>query len=75
MSYFYIIKITYFYPRSPCGERRDVIAVMTEAQSISIHALLAESDHYDNYNLHCVEISIHALLAESDPVKALACTS
>ena len=34
--------------------------------AISIHALLAESDHYDNYNLHCVEISIHALLAESD---------
>ena len=33
---------------------------------ISIHALLAESDHFDNYNLHCVEISIHALLAESD---------
>ena len=33
-----------FYPRSPCGERRDVIAVMTEAQSVSIHALLAESD-------------------------------
>ena len=57
----------YFYPRSPCGERRDVIAEMTEAQSISIHALLAESDgvHFDNFNLHCV-ISIHALLAESD---------
>ena len=36
--------IHYFYPRSPCGERREVIAVMTEAQSISIHALLAESD-------------------------------
>ena len=36
------------------------------APTISIHALLAESDvHYDNYNLHCV-ISIHALLAESD---------
>ena len=34
----------YFYPRSPCGERREVIAVITEAQSISIHALLAESD-------------------------------
>ena len=33
-----------FYPRSPCGERRDVIAEITEAQSISIHALLAESD-------------------------------
>ena len=42
-----INKIPYqchFYPRSPCGERRDVIAEMTEAQSISIHALLAESD-------------------------------
>ena len=37
-------KLEDFYPRSPCGERRDVIAVMTEAQSISIHALLAESD-------------------------------
>ena len=36
--------IKHFYPRSPCGERRDVIALMTEAQSISIHALLAESD-------------------------------
>ena len=35
-----------FYPRSPCGERRDVIAAITEAQSISIHALLAESDQY-----------------------------
>ena len=34
-----------FYPRSPCGERRDVIAVITDAQSISIHALLAESDN------------------------------
>ena len=33
-----------FYPRSPCGERREVIAVMTDAQSVSIHALLAESD-------------------------------
>ena len=36
----------HFYPRSPCGERRDVIAVITEAQSISIHALLAESDEF-----------------------------
>ena len=43
-------RIYNFYPRSPCGERRDVIAVMTDAQSISIHALLAESDNADcNY--------------------------
>ena len=38
----------------------------SKSSIISIHALLAESDHYDNYNLHCTEISIHALLAESD---------
>ena len=56
----------HFYPRSPCGERRDVIAEMTEAQSISIHALLAESDSA-SYNAYLEEsISIHALLAESD---------
>ena len=55
-----------FYPRSPCGERPHPIGVLITVIEISIHALLAESDHYDNYNLHCVEISIHALLAESD---------
>ena len=42
----------HFYPRSPCGERRDVIAVMTDAQSISIHALLAESDHAPSHSLY-----------------------
>ena len=41
-----------FYPRSPCGERRDVIAVMTDAQSISIHALLAESDRAESDQRH-----------------------
>ena len=40
---------------------------MTEAQSISIHALLAESDNArPDIHQPCV-ISIHALLAESDP--------
>ena len=33
-----------FYPRSPCGERRDARAAMKRAGMISIHALLAESD-------------------------------
>ena len=47
----------------------DVIAEMTEAQSISIHALLAESDHGQEANSHREQqISIHALLAESDSV-------
>ena len=57
-----------FYPRSPCGERHLRVLDGSKSSIISIHALLAESDHYDNYNLHCTEISIHALLAESDAV-------
>ena len=34
----------YFYPRSPCGERRAIGQPQTAIQGISIHALLAESD-------------------------------
>ena len=34
-----------FYPRSPCGERRRFRAVHNTEIDISIHALLAESDH------------------------------
>ena len=44
----------------------DVIAVMTDAQSISIHALLAESDIHQSQAESRQTISIHALLAESD---------
>ena len=36
--------IKYFYPRSPCGERRQVKQTCRAEISISIHALLAESD-------------------------------
>ncbi len=34
----------YFYPRSPCGERPGCKAGHTRQKTISIHALLAESD-------------------------------
>ena len=34
----------YFYPRSPCGERRIATKYSSGGFSISIHALLAESD-------------------------------
>ena len=34
----------YFYPRSPCGERRQVRYFLHMDNPISIHALLAESD-------------------------------
>ena len=55
-----------FYPRSPCGERRNGYPHTRQRDAISIHALLAESDWSDtSYNLLDI-ISIHALLAESD---------
>ena len=57
----------YFYPRSPCGERRWLRCWQLAARDISIHALLAESDatkHDQATNNQ--PISIHALLAESD---------
>ena len=34
-----------FYPRSPCGERLRVPTIVAVSPVISIHALLAESDH------------------------------
>ena len=37
-------KLADFYPRSPCGERRHWSGVPLVGRSISIHALLAESD-------------------------------
>ena len=56
-----------FYPRSPCGERPDQTQYTVAGQSISIHALLAESDVAITIRgLVTPVISIHALLAESD---------
>ena len=56
----------YFYPRSPCGERRARLLVCFLGVSISIHALLAESDTWARGSRVTYVISIHALLAESD---------
>ena len=56
----------YFYPRSPCGERRWLRCWKLAARDISIHALLAESDPANWFDLWGWAISIHALLAESD---------
>ena len=74
LTKYHFTGIFHFYPRSPCGERLtlicDVIAVMT----ISIHALLAESDllpRSADYNYR--NISIHALLAESDTAFCMDC--
>ena len=35
---------SYFYPRSPCGERQALAYEVMAWNDISIHALLAESD-------------------------------
>ena len=42
-----------FYPRSPCGERRQVKQTCREKISISIHALLAESDYDTSSLMQC----------------------
>ena len=55
-----------FYPRSPCGERHQLQGGRNSQNIISIHALLAESDHSSVRSHPGKPISIHALLAESD---------
>ena len=56
-----------FYPRSPCGERQSNSKSSVIRDSISIHALLAESDAVKSKKgVETIVISIHALLAESD---------
>ena len=44
LSMLYNAVKSYFYPRSPCGERPLTPARMSSRLPISIHALLAESD-------------------------------
>ena len=56
----------YFNPRSPCGERPFVQTTSLPTVTISIHALLAESDFSSCLSFSLSSISIHALLAESD---------
>ena len=64
-----VIMHTLFLSTLSLRRATDVIAVMTDAQSISIHALLAESDHEQApYIVWETQISIHALLAESDAI-------
>ena len=63
--------IQHFYPRSPCGERLTSVVSSVGTIGISIHALLAESDHAPNRRPYRYNISIHALLAESDAVREL----
>ena len=62
-----------FYPRSPCGERQGIPSIAAGRYTISIHALLAESDSKKYRVYYLTLISIHALLAESDGIQLLPC--
>ena len=42
----YAVRLLYFYPRSPCGERPASGFLSDTSDVISIHALLAESDEH-----------------------------
>ena len=46
-------ELDYFYPRSPCGERRGTGGADADTWWISIHALLAESDQLMRYTPSC----------------------
>ena len=64
----------YFYPRSPCGERLTALKTIKALfDTISIHALLAESDKEVEKLSRVTVISIHALLAESDATNRYLC--
>ena len=66
----------HFYPRSPCGERRQHYGSFHDLTVISIHALLAESDPWLPFiSMAFFGISIHALLAESDCLLGSDCES
>ena len=50
-----------FYPRSPCGERRLQLFLYYQDNTISIHALLAESDFFDAVQIVIVIVFLSTL--------------
>ena len=51
----------YFYPRSPCGERPPRMISSIRSISISIHALLAESDSFRDQFTYSLSIFLSTL--------------
>ena len=66
LSYFYIIKITDFYPRSPCGERHKSTKLAGLKLVFLSTLSLRRATSNQSWAKSTPEISIHALLAESD---------
>ena len=62
----------YFYPRSPCGERQANNRTEQQAQRISIHALLAESDvgRFKTIRIHPRFLSTLSLRRATDDILA-----
>ena len=60
---------TYFYPRSPCGERLfNPLKAFIILTFLSTLSLRRATDLQGNRH-NTINISIHALLAESDPLR------
>ena len=57
---------TYFYPRSPCGERQPSLYQLYDTYAFLSTLSLRRATSIMFVNLRVVDISIHALLAESD---------
>ena len=66
LSYFYIIKVTNFYPRSPCGERLSTTTITICIASFLSTLSLRRATVLGIQHKVGEFISIHALLAESD---------
>ena len=59
--------VPYFYPRSPCGERRSTVSVGDVGTDFYPRSPCGERLLAVPGEVVCEVISIHALLAESDP--------
>ena len=57
-----------FNPRSPHGERRDLLENLVKLRLISIHAPRTGSDQVYNSTFSCYCISIHAPRTGSDAI-------
>ena len=60
------MELNNFYPRSPCGERREPTALRTPHQNFYPRSPCGERPTKSDQGANSRAISIHALLAESD---------
>ena len=70
LAFFYIAQHTYFYPRSPCGERPYIYALVNTFFNFYPRSPCGERQYLVRGQHPNWGISIHALLAESDPEKS-----